>query len=139
MAKVGKFLALCLVVTTALSCLLSTSPVGAQTVPKPAVPQFSVQYVDYSYDIAAKNSTNPYTGQQFQTPSQHIGDIRIEGKIKNQPFTRYSVPNPPNGSYSGDVGFYYNVRSKGHFGTEWTNVYGYHNEDFIGQIISRIH
>ena len=59
--------------------------------------------------------------------------LRLEGKIKNQPFTRYNLPNLPNGSFSGDIGFYYNVRYKGHFGNDWTEIYGYHNVDFISQ------
>jgi hypothetical protein len=130
----SKTFAIFLILIIAMSCLtlLIVKPVIAQTIPKPATPQFSIQYVDYSYDIPATNSTDPYTGQQILHPSQHIVDIRIEGKIKNQPFTPYSLP-PPNGSISGNVGFYYNVRYKGHFGNDWTEIYGYHNVDFISQ------
>jgi hypothetical protein len=135
MDKTSKCFALFLSLLIAASCLTLSvvNPASAQTVPKPATPQFSIQYVDYSYNIPAYNSTNAFTGEQIHNPSQHIGDVRVEGKIKNQVFTRYSVPNPPDGAYSSDVGFYYNVRSKGHFGTEWTDIYGYHNADFIGQ------
>jgi hypothetical protein len=135
MATKSKYRALCLVVMliVASTTLLMVKPANAQEIPKPAAPQFSIQYVDYSYDIPAYNSTDAFTGQQVQHPSQHIGDVRVEGKIKNQPFTRYNLPNPPNGSISGDVGFYYNVRYKGHFGNEWTEIYGYHNKDFINQ------
>ena len=35
--------------------------------------------------------------------------------------------------YSNFVDLYYNVRSKGHFGNDWTNIYGYHNKDYIRQ------
>lgn len=131
----GKYRSLCLVliILAASSSLLIVRPADAQVIPKPAVPQFSIQYVDYSYDIPAYNSTDSFTGQQIQHSSQHIGDVRVEGKIKDQPFTRYSLPNPPNGSISGDIGFYYNVRYKGHFGNDWTEIYGYHNADFISQ------
>jgi hypothetical protein len=135
MTSLSKGFALFFILIMAISSLSLSmvKPVMAQTIPKPAAPQFSIQYIDYSYDIPAYNSTDAFTGQQIQHPSQHIGDIRVEGKIKNQPFTRYSVPNHPNGSISGYVDFYYNVRYKGHFGSDWTEIYGYHNADFISQ------
>ncbi len=118
---------------SSLSLMMMVEPTWAQTIPKPAVPQFSIQYVDYSYDIPAYNSTDPFTGQQIQHPSQHIEDIRVNARIKNQPFTPYNLPNPPNGANSGQVGFFYNVRYKGHFGNDWSEIYGYHNAYFINQ------
>jgi hypothetical protein len=126
-------LGLIVLLLAASAIQLMVKPVDAQEIPRPAIPQFSIRYVDYSYDIPAYTSTDSYTGQQIQHPSQHIGDIRVEGKIKNQPFTQYSSLNPPNGSISGNIGFYYNVRYKGHFGIDWTEIYGYHNADFISQ------
>jgi hypothetical protein len=119
--------------TSILTALMLISQANAQSIPKPSTPQFSIQYIDYSYDIPATNSTDPYTGQQIFHPSQHFEDIRIEGKIKNQPFTRYYSPNPPDGAISGNIGFYYNVRYKGHFGNDWIEIYGYHNVDFPSQ------
>jgi hypothetical protein len=133
MASFSKGFSLLLTVILGVSSLIMVESGSAQTIPKPAVPQFSIQYADYSYDTQAYNSTDAFTGQQIQHPSQHIGDVRVEGKIKNQPFTRYNVSNPPNGAISSDIGLYYNVRYKGHFGTDWTEIYGYHNMDFISQ------
>jgi hypothetical protein len=133
MKQTRKAMLLLLTLTISIITLSMVEPVSAQSIPKPAIPQFSIQYIDYSYDIPAYNSTDAFTGKQIQHPSQHIGNIRVEGRIKNQPFIRYNVPNPPNGSISADVGFYYNVRYKGHFGNEWIEIYGYHNSDFIGQ------
>jgi len=133
MSCLGRAYAILLVALLALSSLIMVESANAQSIPKPAVPQFLIQYVDYSYDIPAYSSTDPFTGQQIQHPSQHIGDIRLEGKIENQPFIPYNLPNPPNGSISEKVGFYYNVRYKGHFGSEWIEIYGYNNKDFIPQ------
>lgn len=121
-----------LLILTASTILVVTEPADAQTIPKPAVPQFSIQYVDYSYDTPAYNTTDQYTGKQIYHPSQHIGDVWIEGKIRNQPFTSYTLFNE-NGTGGTTIRFYYNVRTKGSFGTEWINMYGYHNNECITQ------
>jgi hypothetical protein len=133
MRKLTQATCLGLIFVFVLSTLSATPQATAEPfVAKPAVPQFSIQYVDYSYDIPESYSTDPYTGQQIRNPSQHIGDVRIEGKIKNQAFTRYQMQDP-NGTDTLDIDFYYNVRSKGHFGTEWSEIYGYHNKNCPGQ------
>ena len=117
----------------ASAALLMVKPTDAQEIPKPAVPQFSIRYVDYSYDIPASSFTDAYTGKQIQHPSQHIGDIRVEGKIKNQPFTRYSVPNAPNGSISGMLTSTITFAIRDILVTIGLNIYGYHNTDYIRQ------
>ncbi len=123
---------LVLILVLAASSMLWAESAEAQSIPKPAVPQFQIQYLDYSYDTPATNSTDPYTGQQIQHSSQHIGDIRVEGKIKNQPFTPCTLEDP-NGTGAENIRFYYNVRYKGHFGDEWTEIYGYRNKYYIDQ------
>ena len=140
MSKISKTLALFLTLIIALSCLtlLTISPANAQTTPKPSIPQFSIQVVDYSYDVPTKYSTDSYTGKQTTIPGYHVDDIRVEGKIKNQHFTPYTIPNPNSTSnYDANlnIDFYYNIRYKGHFGSEseWMKLAGTRDVDFLIQ------
>ena len=84
MTNISKIFVLVLLLIMITSSPIIVESANAQQIPKPAVPQFSIQYVDYSYDIPAYNSTDAFTGKQIQHPTQHIVDVRIEGKIKNQ-------------------------------------------------------
>jgi hypothetical protein len=110
--------------------------VSAQAMPKPSVPQFSIQVIDYSYDVPTTYYTDPYTGKQVANPGYHVEDIRVEGKIKNQHFTSYMIPNP-NSTSSYDthlnIDFYYKIRYKGHFGDEWNKLGGTRDDDFLKQ------
>jgi hypothetical protein len=109
---------------------------GVSSIPKPSVPQFSIQAVDHSYDVPTTYSTDPYTGKQITNPGYHVDDIRVEGKIKNQHFTPYTIPNPNStSSYDADlkIDFYYDIRYKGHFGGEWMKLYGSEDVDFLKQ------
>ena len=120
MDRTSKGFSLLLVVILAVSSLMIL-PVSAQSMLKPSIPQFSIQVVDYSYDVPTKYSTDSYTGKQITIPGYHVDDIRVEGKIKNQHFTAYTTPNP-NSTNRYDtnlnIDFYYNIRYKGHFGNE---------------------
>lgn len=109
---------------------------NAQSMPNPSVPQFSIQVVDYSYDVPTTYSTDSYTGKQITIPGYHVEDIRIEGKIKNQPFTPYTIPNPsPTNSYDANlkIDFYYNISYKGHFGSDWRKLFGSEDVDYLKQ------
>ena len=109
---------------------------GVSGIPKPSVPQFSIQVVDHSYDVPTTYSTDPYTGKQITNPGYHVDDIRVEGKIKNQHFIPYTIPNPNStSSYDTDlkIDFYYDIRYKGHFGGEWMQLYGSEDVDFLKQ------
>jgi hypothetical protein len=96
--------------------LLTVKPVNAQTVPKPSIPEFTVQYVDRSYDvpITTTTTTDPFTGKQVTTTNggQHVTKRTIDITIKNQPYS--SV-------YQDDhlIQLYYVVRTKGHY-ADWT-------------------
>ena len=83
-------------------------------------------------------TTDSYTGKQVTNPGYHVDDIRVEGKIKNQHFTPYMIPNPNStNSYNANlnIDFYYNIRYKGHFGkeSEWMKLYGTRDVDFLKQ------
>lgn len=138
MVRPRKNFALVLILTIAISnlSLLMVKPVSAQSIPKPSVPQFSIQVVDYSYDVPTTYSTDPYTGKQVVNPGYHVDDVRVEGKIKNQDFTPYTIPNPNSTSAYDrnlNIDFYYNISYKGHFGEDWRMLFGSEDVDFLKQ------
>ncbi len=128
-------------ITLVLLFILETSSVPvvlAQLTPQPSIPQFSIQVVDYSYDVPTTYTTYSYTGKQITNPGYHVDDIRVEGKIKNQHFTPYTIPNPNstnNNDPNFNIDFYYNIRYKGHFGneSEWIQLVGTRDTDFLKQ------
>ena len=91
----------------------------AQSIPKPLVPQFSLELVDKSYDVPPKitSITDPYNGKitTTTTPGYHVKNFLIEVTIKNQPF-----PSIINGNKSS---LWYDVEIKGHFGGDWADQY----------------
>jgi hypothetical protein len=93
-------------------------PTCAQTIPKPHTPEFTLKYIDNSYDTPISYSIDPYTGTNITNPSVHIDNRTIEVKIKNQPFTPYYDANS-----SFNIFLLFNIRIKGHYGEYWTNLY----------------
>ena len=127
MGSKSKTLALMLTLIIVLSCLtmLMVKPANARTtpnpsVPVPSIPEFSVKFVNASYEIPASSTINPYTGQNETSPSSYIENYSIQVIVKNQPFT-------PQWNPEGNSGFiptlYYNVRMKGHFEDNWKILY----------------
>lgn len=111
MDRIGKSLSLLLILIISLTIVESAS---AQTIPKPAVPEFSVRYVDYSYDVPPIYGIDQFTGNQAIIKNgYHIENETFEFTIKNQPFTAYVD------SYGNSINLFYNLRFKGFYGTEW--------------------
>ncbi len=131
-----KLATILLILALTASSLIMIESASAQSMPKPSVPQFSIQVVDRSYDVPTTYYTDPYTGKQVANRGYHVEDIRVEGKIKNQHFSPYTIPNP-NSTSSYDtnlnIDFYYKIRYKGHFGDEWRQLYGSEDVDFLKQ------
>lgn len=119
MGKIGKTSTVLLTIIIAISCLcqLSVKPANAQTIPKPSAPEFTVSYVDRSYDtpVVTRTITDPYTGKQTTETSggEHIENRTVDVKIKNQQYTPVTLSN---GSV---VQLFYYIRSKGHY-ANWT-------------------
>lgn len=90
------------------------------SIPKPSVPQFTVKFVDSSYDVPTSYSIDPYTGANVTQPSHHVENRSIELTINNQPFTPVWVQE---GTSNWTAHFYYNVRVKGHYAENWTTLY----------------
>ncbi len=95
----------------------NTGQVNSEVTFIPAIPEFTVAYVDASYDVPTTYSTDSYTGKQVIHEGYHVFRTAIEIKIINQPFTAYTINNGEK------IKFYYNVRTKGHFTEEWGEVY----------------
>jgi len=118
----SRSLALLLITVLVLSSLVMVGSVFAQSIPKPSVPEFTVNYVDHSYYVPPTYGTAPYTGDNITIQGGYTVDNRsIEFTIKNQPFTPY---NDANGNL---ISLYYHVHAKGHYEKEWGTPYKYIN------------
>ena len=120
MKPIAKCLALLLIVMMATSSLvlLMFDPANAQTstpVPTPSVPSFTVKFVDASYDVPTTTSINQYTGKSVTNQGYHVENKTIVLTIDNRPFNAYLHNTPPT--------FFYNVRVKGAFAQNWTELY----------------
>lgn len=100
-----------------LSASLAVPKVSASSIPKPSVPEFTVQFVDNSYDIPTTYTTDPYTGQQITNPGRHVENKCIIVKIKNQQYQ------PFKNEYEQTIDLYYNIRIKGNYEDNWTILY----------------
>lgn len=105
--------ALALILILATSSLIITQTASAM--PKQMTPEFTVQYVDNSYDIPPNYTTDPYTGRNTTTngSGEHIDERSVTFTIENQPFTPYTDAS------GNQIQLYYNFRFKGHYGDTW--------------------
>lgn len=88
---------------------------NAQPISKPTVPQFTLKYVDYSYDVPPTYGTNPYNGKtEITVHGQHVDKKTLEVWIKNQVFTPYTD------SSGHKIILGYGINWKGHFVNTWT-------------------
>ena len=87
----------------------------------PSVPEFTVKFVAYPYDVPDKTVTtiDQYTGKETVTtiPGYHVENKSIEIVVKNQLFTPYI-----DGGH--EINLFYGVQVKGHYGDDWTSVGG---------------
>ncbi len=121
MGTTHKSLALTLILLMALSSLIlitAVKPANAQTIPKPSVPEFTLRYVDHSYDVSptTTTTTDPYTGKittKTTREGYHVDNRTIDFTIKNQPY----IKNANTTGYWAS-GLFYNFRFKGHYENE---------------------
>ena len=103
-----------LVLTLLTSVLINAA--SAQTMTQLPVPEFTLQIVDHSYDVAPTYTIDPYTGQnQTASYGYHVEKRFINVVITNPNITSFSNAN------GNVVNLYYNVRERGHFYQNWTN------------------
>jgi hypothetical protein len=125
MYRLSKCYPLCLLSILAVSVLLIIAePTGAQTIPKPTVPEFTAQYVDRSYTVPATTTIDPYSGQSVTNPSHYVENRTLEIAIRNQPFTPY-IDSSTGAEWK--ITLMYQIRTKGHFAQNWTNLYSVDN------------
>jgi hypothetical protein len=107
MGKPNKTYALFLTIITAMLCLIAliVTPVSAQTPVTPSVPQYTLQYVDGSYDVPTTQTVDPYTGETITHQGYHVKQAVLEMVIENQ-------LNPIDN-------LYYSIIVKGHYSTDW--------------------
>lgn len=86
-----------------------------QTIPAPSVPEFTVTFVNSSYD-----ALDPYTGA-----SQRVANNTVQITIKNQPFS--TIYNPKGNM---TTSLFYNLQVKGHYTDRWTEIYNSYNYSF---------
>ena len=91
------------------------------SIPTPSVPEFTLKYVDHSYDVPTTYSIDPYTGENVTHAGYHVENKTIEVTIKNQLSTPYV-------EVGGERAWlFYDVRFKGHF-EDW----GFYNATSFG-------
>jgi hypothetical protein len=99
------------------SCADSPSPTPDinAPVPIPPVPEFTLKYVDHSYDVPTTTTshTDPYTGRVTTEthPGYHVENFTIDLTIKNQVF--------PASIDGFSLGMRYFIESKGPFEEDW--------------------
>ena len=107
-------------------------PIETTSIPKPSVPEFTVKLVDNSYGVPPTTTTkiDQYTGKEIvvTTPGRHVENKSIEITIKNQLLA------PCTDADGHEVKLYYNVRSKGHFGEDWTAPLPFRKYDPVSRI-----
>ena len=108
-----KVLAAAFITALLLSALAGTMFFGIVKA-KPSVPEFTLKYIDLSYDVPPTYGTDQYTGQTIIIQDgYHVDNRSIQFIIKNQPFAPYADSNGT------QIGLYYNFRVKGAYGNEW--------------------
>ena len=123
----SKLTTLLLIAVLALSSLVMVGSVTAQSITKPSVPEFTVKYVDNSYDVPPTYGVDQYTGEKVVTEGgYHVDNRTVEFTIKNQPF------NPYVDASGNNISLYYYFRYKGPYGDDWSyypdtsHTYGYY-------------
>ena len=108
----NKGYSLLLVIVLAVSSLIMVESASAQSIPTPSVPDFTINITHHSSDTPSTVSTDPFTGANVTNPGSHYEWQTLDLTIKNQPFTQDAY----------GIEFYYFIRMKGHFSTEWNSL-----------------
>ncbi|MCW4017836.1 MAG: hypothetical protein NWF00_04030 [Candidatus Bathyarchaeota archaeon] len=92
--------------------LLTSTVVYANSFPQPSVPEFTLMFVDNSYDVPTTFSIDPYTGQNITHQGYHVSRVNLMMVIQNQPLV-----------YQNNGSFFYNINVKGNYDENWTQFY----------------
>lgn len=129
-----RFCLLLILIFTA-SSLIVVRPADA-AIPKPSVPEFTLEFDDESYDVPTTYEIDPYTGENVTHPGYHVPRTAFKMTIENQPFVPYYDEES-----EWNISFYYNIRMKGSYSEDWIELYrpsdGYpHQSDIEYTVIS---
>ncbi len=115
----NKYATLILIFGLAVSSIIYVENATAETpIPKPSVPDFTVNFTDSSYVTPTTYSTDPYTRGNITHYGIYVANKTIELKIKNQDFTPYYDE-----ALGWNISLYYNVRVKMHSEENWRQLY----------------
>jgi hypothetical protein len=111
----SKSVTLVLTTVVVLSSIVMVNSTFAQSMFKPSVPEFTLEYTDNSYDVPPQptSSTDPYTNKTTTTtvPGYHVKNQTIEFSIKNQPY--------PTNIDGNKTSLTYLIQIKPHFSEDW--------------------
>ncbi len=114
MSAIKKSFPLLLIVILVASGLIMLHAAYSQTTTAPSVPEFTVKYVDLSYDVPPTYGVDQYTGKTVVVDDgYHVDNRSLQFTLQNQPFTPYTDAS------GNQTNLYYNFRIKGDYGTEW--------------------
>ncbi len=104
MGCLSKGLALVLILIVAISTvsLLMVEPAGAQTLPKPSVPQSSINFAEHSYVVPEKISIDPFTGAKSTMQAYTVINVTLTVTVTNSPLATA-----------------YLLEVKGHYTSDW--------------------
>lgn len=106
-----------LIIFLTISSLLAVGTAQASAYIKPSVPQFTVKLESVPYYVPTTYRIDPFTGENVTEQVDYwVKNESLVFTIKSQPFTPY---NDTDGNY---VSLTFNIRVKGHFEPEWTNL-----------------
>ena len=88
---------------------------------KPSAPKSTVKLVNSSYDIPPTTTIEPYTGKTMTDDGPQIESKAIESRIKNEPSTPLWMQESTSAA-NWSIG-YYNTYWKGHFETDWHEIF----------------
>jgi hypothetical protein len=106
-----KAFSLFIVSIVTISYLIMIKPACAQTIPQPSVPEFSIKITEHSYDVPPTYGIDQFTGQNITTQEgTHYEWKTLDFTVINQ-------------HYPNDYSLYYNIRYKGQYTTNWTELF----------------
>ena len=99
--------------------LTPTLPPSVQ-IPTPSVPQYTIKFVNSSYQVPTSYSTDPFTGQNITHPGYYVENSSIVLRITNQPFASF-IDNINGAPWN--ISLFLDIQMKGHFSENWTAPY----------------
>jgi len=113
----SKRITLLLIAFLTVSSLVIVEAMPALAYIKPSVPEFTVKIQSNPYYVPETYLIDPYTGENVTASFGYWAENQsVVFTIKNQPFTPYTDPDGNN------VNLTFNIRVKGHYEHEWTNL-----------------